>query len=94
MGHQLDAVLKENIALHFHSLTPATLALDSDRLFVQAAEIMFHAALAKFIIMTSQRNFLFPHNSSHSSPRSIFLFRSKLQSSARMTLQSCTCTRY
>lgn len=93
MGPQLDAVLKENIALRFHSLSPATLALGSDRLFVQVAEIMFHAGLAKFIIMTCQRNFLFPHNSSHSSPGSIFLFRSKLQSSARTTLQSCTCTR-
>lgn len=78
--------------LHFYSLTPAALALDSDRLFVQAAEMMFHAALAKFIIMTSQRNFLFPHKSSHSSPGSIFLFRSKLQSSARMSPQCCACT--
>lgn len=75
--------------LHFsHSLTPAALALDTDRLFVQTAEVMFHAELAKFIIMTSQRNFLFPHNSSHSSPGSIFLLSSKLQSPARMTLRA------
>lgn len=72
MGAQLDAVLKGNITLHFHSFTPAALALDSDRLFVQPAEMLFHAALTKFFIIISQRNFLFPHNSRHSSPGSIF----------------------
>lgn len=90
MGPHLDAVLKGNIALPLPH--PSCFAPDTGRLFVQAAEMMFHAALAKFIIMTSQRNFLFPCNSSHSSPGSMFLLRSKLQSSARMTLQSCAST--
>lgn len=86
MGPHLDAVLKGNIALPLPH--PSCFAPDTGRLFVQAAEMMFHAALAKFIIMTSQRNFLFPCNSSHSSPGSMFLLRSKLQSSARMTLRA------
>lgn len=89
-GARLDAVLKWNTALLLLCLTPAAPALaNSHRLFGQAAQMLFHAALAKFILMTSQWNFLFPHNSSHSSSGSIFLSRSKLRSSARVTFQSC-----